>query len=951
MAQRTNRSDVWIVVMAAMLALAFYFGAAMGPSAHWFSRQPLDYYGFQTAGFRAGHLYAAVQPHPGLLALKDPYDPGTNGPYRMNDMTLYGGHYYLYFGVSPILIAFWPLVALTGWYPAESFVVASFCTGSIWIGLILILALRRKYFEKASPVALILGALCFVLANPLSRLVEHPQFYQVAISGAVFLQMAMVAAVYCSLHSERRGPGWLALASLLYGLDVGARPSYLPGAIALLVVAVALARRAPAGFRASRLRQTLAAAGIPAVACGVGLMMYNWLRFGSVVEFGMRYQLAGLKQFDFKFFDLRNIAPHLAHFLFGPGFWSVRFPFFFGVPSEPHGFLRYTLWAWLAPLALLRAGSLGAGAERRIAFVLATLAAALGNLLLLVSFMGTNDEYGCDYTCIWLLASCTGALALSQRAGLSRGRTGTDLLLGALAIVSIFTSLAVFASYAPPHLPLLALGRAANWPRYVWRREHGREDGALKIAVTLASGRTDGTDPIMETGRGDQTRDWLELEYLPENRARAVFCHAGMPGFLGDSFVVPADRRLLIEVLCGSLLPPFDDPAFVGWTRDEFDAARRDLWVRVNGVQRLRAIMDCYASSPGDLTLGRLKWPADGTARQFSGEITSVERLPLLPPKAIPFKLHQTKPVEMDLYLPVQHGSGGEPLLVTGSGAQSDLLYCVYDGHSRIRFALDHNDTGGPKSEFVPFDGPRSHRVTIWMGSLARPRGSNPAARMPGDAGEIPWSRRLVVTFDGQTMLNLEQSFHGGPPATALFGVNSFGSSTADRIFTGRIDQVRQVEFSDLPTLKASGGYGGVVLTVRFPSDAFGAHEPLVVTGSSGEGDLLYASYVDARHIAIGFDHWGTRGLLGAPIEIDYAKPHRLTLTMDSLYPPGTLWASGGLVQVKVDGQLALGGRSPCFPSPSSEIRIGENPIGGSTCGPRFTGKVLATERTSEPPR
>ena len=41
-------------------------------------------------------------PHPALLAMADPYDPVANAPYRVHDMTLYKGHYYLYFGVSPV---------------------------------------------------------------------------------------------------------------------------------------------------------------------------------------------------------------------------------------------------------------------------------------------------------------------------------------------------------------------------------------------------------------------------------------------------------------------------------------------------------------------------------------------------------------------------------------------------------------------------------------------------------------------------------------------------------------------------------------------------------------------------------------------------------------------------------------------------------------------------------
>ena len=54
-------------------------------------------------------------------------------------------------------------------------------------------------------------------------------------------------------------------------------------------------------------------------------------------------------------------------------------------------------------------------------------------------------------------------------------------------------------------------------------------------------------------------------------------------------------------------------------------------------------------------------------------------------------------------------------------------------------------------------------------------------------------------------------------------------------------------------------------------------------------------------------------------------------------------------VRVRLDGRAVLEGESPCHPSERTQIRLAENPIGGSTCGPRFTGQVRAVERTALP--
>ncbi len=950
-----GRGDAWILGWAALLAAGLYFGTALTRTTPWFSREPDGYYGLQTAGFRSGHLAAAILPQAGLLALKDPYDPVANAPFRVHDMTLYRGRYYLYYGITPILIAFWPCVALTGWYPSEPLVVAAFCTGAVWLGLALLGALRRRHFPAAGPWSLAWGAACLVLANPLTRLVEAPQFYQVAISGAVLLQIAMIAALYGCLHSERQGPRWLGLASLLFGLEVGARPSFLPGGICLVIAWVALARRSPVGARLGRAWRLGPSAVLPAAACGAGLMLYNWLRFDSPFEFGMRYALAGREALDTTLFHPRYLLPSLRTYLFNPGDWSGYFPFFSAQAGQPYGFLRYTLWGWLALAAFLprRTGSpAGEGYRPFVGLLAATVA---GNLLLLAAFLGTNERYSCDFASAWLLLGGIGGLALSERGGRTGGRRWVGAGLGTLATFSLFTALAVFVVHAPPRFQFVALGRLANWPAYAWRMARGHQEGALRVTLELPEAlRYDRGEPVFETGLNPGECDWLQLDFLKAHRARVAFHHAGLPALLGDAFALPADRRLVIEADCGSLLPPFDHPAFAGWTRAEFESLARHLQVRVNGEQVLQAVIPCYPASPADLAFGRTRWPIGGVAPHFTGRILAEERLPLVRRPAVPPRLMEAGPVELSFLLPTLHNAGADPLLVTGHAAASDLLYGFFDGHGRIRFGLDHFGYGGPQSEFVPYDPLRLHHLTVWMGSLsaASPAVATPSEVRPASgsgAVAIPWSQRLVVSFDGRTLLNLEQVFYAGAPETARIGVNPYGSTTAGGRFEGLVESVRQVDFAGLPPLVATGAYGELGLTLRLPSDVPGAREPLVVSGVTGAGDLLYVSYLDATHVAIGFDHWGVGGLIGPPFELDYAQPHRVWLTMGSLYPPGSNGDRATRVRVTIDGRVALEGRSPCHPSTAPQIRIGVNPIGGSTCGPTFTGEIRALVRSREP--
>src|SRR5207249_3760034 len=106
-----------------------------------------------------------------------------------------------------------------------------------------------------------------------------------------------LAAMWCALHDARRRTGWLAAASLVYGLAVGARPSLLFGAVVLLVPVAMIRRERVATGLQPQLRSLLLAVAGPITVIGLGLLFYNFLRFDNPLEFGQRYQLpAGPRQ-------------------------------------------------------------------------------------------------------------------------------------------------------------------------------------------------------------------------------------------------------------------------------------------------------------------------------------------------------------------------------------------------------------------------------------------------------------------------------------------------------------------------------------------------------------------------------------------------------------------------------------------------------------------------------
>ncbi len=145
-----------------------------------------------------------------------------------------------------------------------------------------------------------------------------------------------------------------------------------------------------------------------------------------------------------------------------------------------------------------------------------------------------------------------------------------------------------------------------------------------------------------------------------------------------------------------------------------------------------------------------------------------------------------------------------------------------------------------------------------------------------------------------------------------------------------------------------------VDLEVRFPLNRFGLSEPLITTGATGAGDLIYIVYVDAGHVQVGFDHWGIRGFVSPLVAVDYHSVHVLRIAFGALLPlsrdtwPSSLSraeikAISGRVRITIDGNAALDVASESYEVPSASILIGRNQIGGSTTGPRFTGTIVRT--------
>src|SRR5205814_5982790 len=79
-----------------------------------------NYYNLLVQGFRNGQLNLEREAPAGFKRLENPYNYNESKPYLLipgallHDLSYFNGKFYLYFGVTPALVLFWPYTALTG---------------------------------------------------------------------------------------------------------------------------------------------------------------------------------------------------------------------------------------------------------------------------------------------------------------------------------------------------------------------------------------------------------------------------------------------------------------------------------------------------------------------------------------------------------------------------------------------------------------------------------------------------------------------------------------------------------------------------------------------------------------------------------------------------------------------------------------------------------------------
>ena len=316
---------LWLVVLLIYIWFITY-------GQWWVWNHTTSYYDRLANSFLAGHLYIDSKPDAALLAAPSPYTPGSRPPIQNNiwDMSLYQGKFYLYWGPVPaVLLA--PLKFLTGRKIADNYLVFFYYAALLVINSLIILKLWKRLYPNV-PAWLVFPCIPLVgLISPIVWSLSEPNIYNAAVGAAQFFFMG---GIFCAIlafdREESVSRGYLTLAGLFWVGAVGTRALYAITIIpATLLTFRQIMRHNGTRKGPNQLPVWIASLAAPLFLGAMALGWYNWARFGSPFEFGLRYQIT--------IWDLNKLYPalflpayffsNLLVYVFQPFQFIPRFPY------------------------------------------------------------------------------------------------------------------------------------------------------------------------------------------------------------------------------------------------------------------------------------------------------------------------------------------------------------------------------------------------------------------------------------------------------------------------------------------------------------------------------------------------------------------------------------------------------------------------------------------------
>ena len=389
-----------------------------------------NYYNMLAESLLNGKLYLPIEPNLELLKLSDPYNPFQNDRFRLHDASLYKGKYYLYYGITPVVLLYIPYRLLFDTYMPDALAAIIFMFGAILWSSLLLVYLQKKYFKDIPNSILYLSIILVAFCNCAPYNLRCMAEYQISIACAYFF---LTGGIYwlCTGFNDSKIKLWrIGLGSLFLGLSIGGRPFYILNA-ALLSFVFYKVKKDKLINDLKTFLILICSLSIPFLVVFILLGLYNMYRFDNFFDFGHNYVLTNIDYRKTGFFNIANVKANLYLYLLHNPIYKTEFPYsFFNLTLPeffryPRGFYYekmigllpgtpFVLLIFLLPFVLKNCSS-HRNSEKKLENknvrfplfeFLMMLVPGILNIIVLIFAVSTTMRFYMDYSTYFVLAAC-----------------------------------------------------------------------------------------------------------------------------------------------------------------------------------------------------------------------------------------------------------------------------------------------------------------------------------------------------------------------------------------------------------------------------------------------------------------------------------------------------------------------------------------------------------------
>lgn len=289
MGEKTKTAFLLVHVWAVILFIYVFF-ITFGNFTTW--KASTRYYTLLADAFSKGQLHVDVEPGAALLAADDPYSsegrPGFED--EVWDLSLYKEKLYLYWGPVPALLIT-PIAPYIQQPIADIYLVFLFFCGLLILNSFILLKLWRLFFADVPVRHVVLSIFLIGLILPILWSLNIPDVYEAAIGAGQFF---LVGGIFFAILAFEKNiqKQFLFLAGFFWACSVGSRAINVFSVIFLTALTLFWIWKYSSKRTDWGQMVRLAASLLTPLALGAILIgWYNWARFDSPLEFGLRYQI------------------------------------------------------------------------------------------------------------------------------------------------------------------------------------------------------------------------------------------------------------------------------------------------------------------------------------------------------------------------------------------------------------------------------------------------------------------------------------------------------------------------------------------------------------------------------------------------------------------------------------------------------------------------------------